>query len=254
MSQIYRIPPKQRLTQFTGEWCVIVKSPKMFWIVSYLKGYQYPGAIDDKLTINLTMFWSSGNIKCQFIIADKLPFLTTFQPKQSRIWKKSSSTSQKTLRLVRAKTCSPAAEGMGLTRITSLLSLSLNVLLSHQDLLKDFYLNSTHSVPSILLWPIFFFLSFVLLLLLLNASWQIMLGGDGCFSTLIISLSYVVQGTQHGTSFINSKQAGCHIVQWRKCLFYFRSFTGSLPLFLPLLFHNCNVNLAYFIVSISTAV
>lgn len=157
MSQIYRIPPKQRLTQFTGEWCVIVKSPKMFWIVSYLKGFWYPGAIDDKLTISLTMFLSSGNIKCQFVIADKLPFLTTFQPKQSRIWKKSSSTSQKTLRLVRAKTCSPAAEGMGLTRITSLLSLSLNVLLSHQDLLKDFYLNSTHSVPSILLWPIFFF-------------------------------------------------------------------------------------------------
>lgn len=129
----------------------------MFWIVCYSKGFRCPGAIDDKLTISLTMFLSSGNIKCQFVIADKLPFLTTFQPKQSRIWKKSSSTSQKTLRLVRAKTCSPAAEGMGLTRITSLLSLSLNVLLSHQDLLKDFYLNSTHSVPSILLWPIFFF-------------------------------------------------------------------------------------------------
>lgn len=39
----------------------------------------------------------------------------------------------------------------GLTRITSPLSLSMNVLLSHRDLLKDFYLNSTHSVPSALL-------------------------------------------------------------------------------------------------------
>lgn len=58
------------------------------------------------------------------------------QPKQSRIWKKSSSTSQKIFPLVRATTYSTAAEGMGLTRITSPLSLSMNVLLSHQDSLK----------------------------------------------------------------------------------------------------------------------
>lgn len=63
-------------------------------------------------------------------------FIPLLQPKQSRIWEKSSSTSQKILSLVRAKTCSTAAEGMGLTRITSPLSLSMNVLLSHQDSLK----------------------------------------------------------------------------------------------------------------------
>lgn len=70
----------------------------------------------------------------EFVQLNKASLL--LQPKQSRIWEKSSSTSQKILPLVRATTCSTAAEGMGLTRITSPLSLSMNVLLSHQDSLK----------------------------------------------------------------------------------------------------------------------
>lgn len=115
-------------------------------------------------------------------------------PKQSRIWKKSSSTSQKILPLVRAKTCSAVAEGMGLTRITSPLSLSMNVLLSHQDLLKDFYLNSTHSVPSDLS---FFVLNCQLAH---NAGRGWVLQHPGHFFLNINCL--VVQGTQLGTSFI----------------------------------------------------
>ncbi|RVE59648.1 hypothetical protein OJAV_G00190610 [Oryzias javanicus] len=59
----------------------------------------------------------------------------------------------------KSRSLSAAAEGMGLTRITSPLSLSMNVLLSHRDSLKDFYLNSTHSVPSVLLPPIHFVLN-----------------------------------------------------------------------------------------------
>lgn len=75
-----------------------------------------------------------GRCGTEFVQLNKASLL--LQPKQSRIWEKSSSTSQKILPLVRATTCSTAAEGMGLTRITSPLSLSMNVLLSHQDSLK----------------------------------------------------------------------------------------------------------------------
>lgn len=94
-----------------------------------------------KIIPSLFLFFSSCVIDSNKMIAAQ--FNRTFfflipllQPKQSRIWEKSSSTSQKILSLVRAKTCSTAAEGMGLTRITSPLSLSMNVLLSHQDSLK----------------------------------------------------------------------------------------------------------------------
>lgn len=135
---------------------------------------------------------------------------------------------------------SAAAEGMGLTRITSPLGLSMNVLLSHRDLLKDFYLNSTHSVPSALQLLVFLFIPPPPLPLLI-AGWCILLRGDGCSSTPAVSfktfncLMWCKGLRSVPVSSTPCKQAVFN-VPGKKCLLLFRSFTGSVPLFSPHLF------------------
>lgn len=154
-------------------------------------------------------------------------------PKQSRIWKKSSSTSQKILPLVRAKTCSAAAEGMGLTRITSPLSLSMNVLLSHRDLLKDFYLNSTHSVPSALFWPFIFFVLNCRLVHNAGRGW--VLQHPGYFFLNINCLMWC-----KGHSSVPAWSTQCRLavisVQGRKCLFVYFALSQGLFLGFPFYF------------------
>lgn len=131
------------------------------------------------------------------------------------------------------KTCFAVAEGMGLTRITSPLSLSMNVLLSHQDLLKDFYLNSTHSVPSDLSFFFFFVLNCQLAH---NAGRGWVLRHPGHFFLNINCLMW-----RKGHSSVPVSSPPCKLavinVQGRKCLFVlYCSFTGSIPLCFPLLF------------------
>ncbi len=87
-----------------------------------------------------------------------------------------------------------------------------------------------------------------------------MLGGDGCFSTpghFFLNINCLMWCKGHSSVPVSSTPCKLAVinVQGRKCLCFILLFHRVYSFYVsPFIFHKFNVKLAYFIVSISTAV